>query len=236
MKTVLVTGGTGGIGSAVCRALYADGFSVLFTYHRGESRARALETELPGSRALPCDLTKEEGLQPLLDTLADVPLYGLVHCAGVSQWGLCQDGGFAQVCSTIACNLTGPVYLTGRLLPGMIRAGQGRIVMLGSVWGSMGASCETVYSAAKGGVEAFCKALAKEVGPSGITVNCVAPGLIDTAMNSRFSRAELDAFVQDVPVGRQGRPEEVAALCSFLMSEKAGYITGQVIGINGGII
>lgn len=235
MKTALVTGGAGGIGSAVCRALAADGVTVCVGYRTRGSEAAALADEIGGA-ALFCDVADPGSVRKSVDNVLEkfCQLDILVCNAGVAYQGLLQemtDGAWREV---MAADLDGVFHCCRGALPAMIRAQRGKIVTISSMWGLRGASCEAAYAAAKAGVVGLTRSLAREVGPSGITVNCVAPGVIDTPMNGHLEPQDLRALAEDTPLGRLGTPEDVAAAVAFLCSDAAGFITGQVLGVDGG--
>ena len=236
MRTVLITGGTRGIGRALVERFTANGDRVCFIYRNSEKEARSLEAL--GAYGCRCDLGDREQLSSAVIRIGNE--FGapdvFISNAGVSSFSLFTDMDDAEWERVRSVNLDAPVFLTRAFLPHMIARKSGKILYISSMWGQVGASCEAAYSAAKAGLLGLCKALSKEVGPSGITVNCVCPGVIDTDMNAALSAETLDALKAETPLMRTGRPEEVAALCSFLVSEEASFITGQIIGINGGFV
>ena len=234
-RVALVTGGAGGIGSAVCRALAAAGWRVAVHYHRSAERAEALAREL-GGLALPADAGDPAQVEALFARLRREwgPASLLVNNAGVSAYGLLTDLTDVEWANLVEVDLSGVFRFCRAAIPDMVRAKSGCIVNIGSIWGEVGASCEAAYSAAKAGVIGLSKALAKELGPSGIRVNVVSPGCIATEMLARFDAAELAALREETPLGRLGTPEDVAACVRFLASEEAGFVTGQVLGVNGG--
>ena len=242
MKTAVVTGGAKGIGAASAERLCQQGFSTAIHYHTSEEKALALSSFLvsKGYDAFPvkADISDPEQVRGMVKTVLERNgrIDVLVNNAGVEQWQLLDTVTDAQWRRVIDTDLSGAFYCCREALPVMLRQKYGRIVNIGSVWGQAGASCEAVYSAAKAGVIGLTKALAKETALSGITVNCVCPGAIDTDMMKRFSEAEVAAFCEEVPMGRLGSPEEVAHAVAFFASEQASYITGQVLGVNGGMI
>ena len=222
-RRVLISGGDRGIGAAAARAFAAAGYQVAVLYHQNAAAAAALEQQLPGCIAIQCDVARGR---------VDV----LVCNAGIAQQKLFTDITPEEWQRMLDVNLSGAFHLCQLALPGMIRRKQGRILTVSSMWGQTGGSCEVHYSAAKAGLIGLTKALAKEEGPSGITVNCVAPGVIETDMMAAFTAEDKAALAEETPVGRLGTPEEVAKLLVFLAGEDAGYITGQVFGVNGGLV
>jgi 3-oxoacyl-[acyl-carrier protein] reductase len=234
-KKALVTGGTGGIGTAVVKKLLSDGFRVVAFYHKNEKKAAELERA--GAVLFRHDLADLSGIgvaaEAALDA-ADGKIDVLVNNHGISQFGLYGDLSDCDIVRMLNVNLTSAMLLTKRIVPTMTGTKSGKIINIGSVWGVYGGSCETHYSASKAGLIGFTKALAKELGLSGITVNCVCPGLIDTGMNGHLSEVEVQEFLGATALNRIGRPEEVAALISFLSGNQSDYITGQVICIDGG--
>lgn len=234
MKTAFITGGSGGIGTAVVRAFRQVGYQVVFTYCRSREQAQALADE-QGAQAVFCELSDSESVGKAVQTAVDA--YGvpdvLVNCAGISEWGLFDSISDAQWEKIRSVNLDGVFYACRAIVPYMLRRKKGSIVNIGSVWGETGASCEVAYSATKAGVSGLTKALAKELAPSGICVNCVAPGAVKTAMMQRFSDEEIAALCEEIPVGRLAEPCEIAQAVLFLA--EAPYITGQCLGINGGL-
>ena len=241
MKTAVVTGGAKGIGAASAELLCQQGFSTAIHYHTSEEKALALSSFLvsKGYDAFPvkADISDPEQVRAMIRTVLERSgrIDALVNNAGVEQWQLLDTVTDEQWRHVLDTDLSGAFYCCREVLPVMLRQKYGRIVNIGSVWGQVGASCEAVYSAAKAGVIGLTKALAKETAFSGITVNCVCPGAVDTDMMKRFSEAEVAAFCEEVPMGRLGSPEEVAHAVAFFVSEQASYITGQVLGVNGGM-
>lgn len=236
-KVALVTGGSRGIGAACVRRLAADGYQVAFCYKRSESAARALAEET-GALALPCDVSHREQAERLIDTVLEkfCQLDILLCNAGVAWQGLTQDMTAEDYRRVVGTDLDGVFYCCQAALRPMLRQRSGQIITLSSMWGQVGGSCEVAYSAAKAGVIGLTKALAKEVAPSGITVNCVAPGVIDTDMVKPLGPQVLSDLAAEIPLGRLGTAEEVAGCVSFLCSEDGKYLTGQVLAPNGGLV
>lgn len=235
MKKVLVAGGSRGIGAAITEKFAGEGCKVVFIYGRSSEAAKKL-SEKCGAAGIQYDLSKaeecEKAFSEAIGILGGIDV--LVTCAGISH--------IAQVCDTsnddwqriMDTNLSSAFILSREASKIMVKNHSGRIITIGSVWGRYGASCEVAYSASKAGIRGLTKALSKELAPSGITVNCIEPGVINTDMNSHFSDDDKKLILEDIPAGRMGEPSEVAALCSFLASDEASYITGQCIGIGGG--
>ena len=237
-RRVLISGGDRGIGAAAARAFAAAGYQVAVLYHQNAAAAAALEQQLPGCIAIQCDVASrascELAFHAVEQAMGRVDV--LVCNAGIAQQKLFTDITPEEWQRMLDVNLSGAFHLCQLALPGMIRRKQGRILTVSSMWGQTGGSCEVHYSAAKAGLIGLTKALAKEEGPSGITVNCVAPGVIETDMMAAFTVEDKAALAEETPVGRLGTPEEVAKLLVFLAGEDAGYITGQVFGVNGGLV
>ena len=237
-RCVLISGGDRGIGAAAARAFYAAGYRVAVLYHSNADAAAALEKQLPGVLAVQCDVASRASCELAFRTVEQAlgRVDVLVSNAGIAQQKLFTDITPEEWQRMLDVNLSGAFHLCQLALPGMIRRKAGRILTVSSMWGQTGGSCEVHYSAAKAGLIGLTKALAKEEGPSGITVNCVAPGVIDTDMMAAFTAEDKAALAEETPVGRLGTAEEVAKLLVFLAGEDAGYITGQVFGVNGGLV
>ena len=238
-KTALVTGGSGGIGSEVCKALAEDGWQVAVCYKSGRAAAEALVTELKGqglcAEAFHCDIDDRESIERCISEVRDsfgmVTL--LVNNAGTADIELFTDMTDEKLCEMLEINLLGAMRMSRGVLTDMIREHTGNIINITSVWGEKGASCEVAYSAAKAGLIGFTKALAREVAISGIRVNCISCGMIDTKMNGELTEEDVRAIVDDIPAGRIGLPRDVANAVRFLSSEGADYIHGQVIRVDG---
>ena len=235
MKTALVTGGSRGIGAAIVRALTAKGWQVAFCYRSSHEAAQQLSQET-GALAIPCDVTDSEQVRAMVTEaarrLSHIDL--LVNNAGVAWQGLLTDMTDDDWRSVLDTSLSAAFYTCRAVIPGMVSRRAGRIINISSIWGRVGASCEAAYSAAKAGLIGLSKALAKELGPSGITVNCLCPGVIRTDMLACYTPEDLAALADETPLCRLGTPEDVAAAVCWLAEEKAGFITGQVIGVDGG--
>lgn len=237
LKTAVVTGASRGIGAAVVRALAAQGYQIAGIYAQHAVAMQKLSQEC-GVIPFAADLAETETIAPLaqqlLARMGHVDL--LVHSAGLSCHGLFQSVLPEQVRRLYAVNLTAVVELTRALLPSMLARHSGNIICISSMWGEVGASCEVDYSVTKGALLAFVKALAKETGPSGIRVNAVSPGTILTDMTAPLGHQTLDMLAEETALGRLGMPKEVADAVCFLASERAAYITGQNLSVNGGIL
>ena len=237
-RCVLISGGDRGIGAAAARAFWQAGYRVAVLYHTHAEAAAALEKELPGLLAVQCDVASRASCEVAFHTVEQAVGHVdvLVSNAGIAQQKLFTDITPEEWQHMLDVNLSGAFHLCQLALPGMIRRKAGRILTVSSMWGQTGGSCEVHYSAAKAGLIGLTKALAKEEGPSGITVNCVAPGVIETDMMAAFTAEDKAALAEETPVGRLGTADEVAKLLVFLAGEDAGYITGQVFGVNGGLV
>lgn len=242
MRYALITGASRGIGAATARAFARRGWGVAVNYHQSRAAAERLVDELSGlgvpalavQADVSCGAQVERMVDHVLGTFCQLDI--LVCNAGVSHWGLLSELDEADWRRLMGVNLDGVYHCCRSVIPHMVHRKQGSIVTLSSMWGQVGASCEAAYSAAKGGVIALTRALAQELGPSGIRVNCVAPGVIRTDMNGALSGPELEQLTGQTPLGRVGEPEEVAAAIAFLSSEEASFLTGQVLSPNGGLV
>lgn len=232
MKTILITGGSRGIGEAIVR-LAVGKYKVAFTYNTNEARAKALAQEV-GASAYPCDVSSSQSVENMIDSV--VRDFGridlLVNNAGIAEDKLFQDITDNDWRRMMGVNLDGTFFVTRAVVPMMISNEFGRIVNVASMWGTDGASMETHYSASKAGVIGLTKALSKELAPSHITVNAVAPGAVDTDMMKVYSEEELKDFISEIPFGRLCTTKEVAEAVMFLLSQD--YITGEVLSIRGG--
>ncbi|MBQ8926809.1 MAG: SDR family oxidoreductase [Oscillospiraceae bacterium] len=235
MKTALVTGASGGIGSAIAERLAQDGYTCVLHYASREPAALAGRIGGMTVQADLSDIAAAPALaQAVLSRTGRVDV--LVNNAGISVTGLLTDVDTDTRQRLFAVNVLSAMELTRALLPQMIARKSGSIVNISSMWGQVGASCEVDYSAAKAALIGFTKALAQEVGPSGIRVNCIAPGVIDTPMLGGYDADTLASLAEETPLGRLGIPWDVAEAVSFLCSRHADFITGQVLGVNGGFV
>ncbi len=242
-KTVLITGASGGIGQAIAVAFWQKGDKVIMHYNSNKDELEKLAAAMNESRPfsatyLSADLKDKVQVDELFTKSEEI--FGnidiLVNNAGVSQQKLFTDITDEDWDNIFDLNVKGMFYCCKRAVPSMINKKQGKIINISSMWGQVGASCEVHYSASKGAVIAFTKALAKELGPSKIQVNCVAPGFIETSMNSHLSEEAIMAIKEDTPLKAIGTPQDVAKSVLFLGSSDSDFITGQIIAPNGGLI
>lgn len=242
MKYALITGASGGIGAATARAFAQAGYGVAIHAHRSVDKLHALAQEL-SNLSVPvlevcADLSDPVQAKTMVDNVLEkfCQLDILVCCSGLSHVGLVTDIDPQQWKTLFGVNVDGMHYCCQAVLPHMVHRKEGCILTVSSMWGQVGASCEVAYSATKGAVIAYTKALAQEVGPSNIRVNCIAPGVIATEMNAHLSPEDLAALADETPLGRIGTPEECATCALFLASEGASFVTGQVLAPNGGLV
>ena len=237
MSGVLITGGARGIGRAAVELFSKKGYKVAFTYRSSDAAASDL-AKATGAYAIkadsevPSDISR--AVAEATDFLGSVDV--LINNAGVASVSLITDVSLDEWNRVMNTSVTGAFLYSKGVLPQMINKKRGRIINISSIWGITGASCEVHYSTAKAALIGFTKALAKELGPSGITVNAIAPGVIDTDMNSAYSDSDIAALCDETPLGRVGRPEEIAAAALFLASDSADFITGEVLNVSGGFV
>lgn len=237
MKTALITGGTKGIGKAIALAFLQKGYEVVLNYDRDEAAALSAQEEFNMMGYCPllirADVSDEAEVSAMMREFFSV--YGrldiLVNNAGISRVNVIQNTTAEEWDRIFGVNVRGAFLCCREAVDKMLGLG-GCIINVASIWGEVGASCEVAYSASKGALIAFTKALAKELAPSRIRVNCVSPGVIDTAMNSHLSSTEMEGLIDQIPLGRLGRPEEVADACVFLA--ETPYVTGEVLSVGGG--
>lgn len=233
MKTVLITGATGGIGEAAARAFAREGYRVVIHYNQNEQKARELANELPNAVTFQADLSDRAQVESLANAFPETDV--LVNNAAVDLFALFDLVTEEQERQLYNINLHAPLLLSRRLLRGMLSRQSGCILNVSSMFGETGGSCEVDYSVTKAALIGLTKALAKEVGTAGVRVNCVCPGVINTRMNDRLTVDEAESLTESIALDRFGTPEEVADALVFLASDKASYITGAVLDVNGGI-
>ena len=242
MRTVWITGASGGIGNAAARLFAQEGYQVAAGYFRGAEHAQTLCAELRGAgftaEAFGADLTDSASVgaayRAIVSRFGGVDV--LVNNAGIAQQKLLTDVTDDEWRRMFAVNTDAAFYCCRAVIPYMVRQQFGRIINVSSVWGVRGASCEAPYSASKAALIGLTKALAKELGPSGVTVNCVAPGVIDTPMNDCFDAETMRSLARETPLCRIGTPEEAAQAILFFASERASFVTGQMLCADGGFM
>ncbi len=241
-RNVFITGGTRGIGRGLTEAFAENGFGVAFCYKNSDALAKEIVAEFTARQvnvlAIECDVSDYKAVQRAYKEIKIC--FGftdtVINNAGVSRYALFTDETEKDFDAVVNANLKSVFNVCNVFAPDMVSEKFGRIINISSVWGVCGASMETLYSMTKAGVIGLTKALSKELAPSGITVNSIAPGFIDTDMNSVFTEAERREIVNEIPVGREGDVKDIAAAALYLAGENSGFITGEVINVNGGIL
>ena len=231
MEHVLITGGSRGIGAAAVRAFSAEGFAVSFLYEKNHAAAQAVSAET-GANAVCCDVADGDAVRAAVAKLPPVDI--LINNAGICHYGLISQISEAQWQRLFAVNVHGIYHCVNAVLPAMLQKQSGCILNVASMWGQVGASCEVAYSATKGAVISLTKALAQELGPSHIRVNCVSPGVILTDMCASVGDDTLRALAEQAPLGKNGTPDEIAAALVYLT--RAEFVTGQNLPVNGGFV
>ncbi|PFA67819.1 3-oxoacyl-ACP reductase [Bacillus sp. AFS015802] len=235
MKYALITGASGGIGSSAALSLAEEGWNVYLHYHSNEEKMKELvhSIEKLGVEAIPirANLAIPKEVGSLVDSIFQ--LDAVIYCSGNSKWGLFQDHSEEEMDHMINLHVKSPLLLIQRLLPKLIFR-KGSIIMVSSIWGQIGGACEVVYSTVKGAQLAFVKSLSKELALSGVRVNAIAPGAVDTSMMSSFTEEDKQAIREEIPMGRFAQAAEIADSIQFLLSSRSAYITGQTLSVNGG--
>lgn len=235
-ENVLVVGASGDIGSAIVASLADEGYQLILHYNKNKKAIDESRLSLHEEAVLTeiqADLSKEAEVERFLNELV-FPVDAVIFASGNAYYGLFQDTVKNIMDEMLALHITAPWLITKQLLPGMVRRKSGKIIFITSVWGGSGASNEVIYSSVKGAQNSFVKSLAKEVAPSGISVNAVSPGFIDTKMNQHLLPDEKESITKAIPMNRAGTAEDVAHAISFLMSENSSYIQGEIINVTGG--
>lgn len=237
-KTALVTGASRGIGRAIAEALATEGYHLILTCNQSYEELHTLARELKARHSISCravrtDMGDPAQVEALFSEISSLDV--LINNAGISYVGLLHEMSVEEWRRVISVNLDSCFYTCKYSVPLMLKKHAGRILNISSVWGNAGASMEVAYSASKGGINSFTKALAKELAPSNIQVNAIACGVIDTAMNACFSKEDMEALISEIPADRLGRPDEVATLVCQLL-EAPTYLTGQIITMDGGFL
>ena len=236
-KSVFITGGSKGIGAACVELFSKNGFAVAFVYGEDNKAAQKLAAKT-SALAIKADVSDVEQIEKAFDqaqTYFGIRSFDVVVCnAGISASGLITDMNEDVVDLLIGINLVGTINVSRKAVSHMVEEKKGNIVMLSSMWGQRAASCESIYAATKAGIIGFARSLAAELGPSGIRVNVVSPGVIATDMNREYSDEDMSALADETPLGRIGLPDEVAEAVYYLASDKASFINGQVLGVDGG--
>lgn len=240
MKNILITGASGGIGSEIARKFAALGYRVLMVYNKNKLAIDKLSDELSSITEVAvygCDLTQEKAVKTMIDDIIKrfKRIDCLVNCAGVAQIKQIQDVTEKDFDFVFNNNVKSAFFVLKHVVPHMVSEKAGGIVNISSMWGKVGASMESIYSASKGAINSLTLSLAKELGPSNITVNAICPGLIDTKMNANLSKADKKEIVAATPLNRIGTPQDVANAVEYLLSAEASFVTGQIITIDGGL-
>lgn len=239
MKTILITGASGGIGSEIAKQFAKDNNTVILVYNKHKSPIEKLKREFKNCnlQVFKCDLTKTESINSMIKEVikSNKKIDILINCAGISKFQLIQDTTEQDYYKVFDNNLKSTIMLTSAVSKFMISEKSGNIINISSIWGVVGSSMESLYSASKGAINTFTKSLAKELGPSNIKVNAVCPGLINTSMNKNLNQETIKGIVDCTPLNRIGEPKDVANLVEFLCDDKASFITGQIITVDGGL-
>lgn len=232
MSHILISGGSRGIGAGIVDKFSSNGWKVSYLY----LHAPGIESDK--IKAYRCDVKDPDSVKATVAEVCEAfgDIDALVSNSGISMTGLATDMSFEDYRLMTDTNFGGFYNLANCVIPSMVHNKKGSIVAISSMWGQTGASCEALYSAAKGAVDSYVKSLAKELGPSGIRVNAIAPGVIDTDMLSCYSQEDLNALAEETPLQRLGTPEDIASAVYFLTSKEASFITGQILGVNGGFL
>ena len=236
-KNVLIIGGSRGIGAAAVRRFAERGDKVAFTYFKSEIEADKLRQET-GATPIRCDVKYSNSVKIAVDTAVEKlgTIDVLICNAAISDINLMTDLDESRWEEIIDTNLNGVYYCVKNVVPQMVSRQAGSIITISSMWGQVGASCEVAYSASKAGVIGLTKALAKELGPSNVRVNCIAPGMIDTEMNAGLAPEDISEITDETPLGRIGTTADVVAAMEYLADDTSAFVTGQVLGVNGGMV
>ncbi|MFD2045713.1 elongation factor P 5-aminopentanone reductase [Ornithinibacillus salinisoli] len=235
-KNILIIGASGDIGSAIAELLGKEGYQLILHYNKNRNRINQVRETLDQESILSeiqADLSDDAQVKKLLTELV-FPIDGIVFASGNAYQGLFHETSEEKMDEMLSIHVKSPWMITKYLLPSMVKKKSGKIIMITSIWGDVGASNEVIYSTVKGAQNSFVKALSKEIGPSGISVNGISPGFIDTKMNRHLSEEDRNRIVSEIPMNRVGTPSDIAHVVQFLLGEQSSYVHGDIIRVNGG--